>query len=77
MSVKGRKRGVKRRDAESIAKLIRKNIKKAVRKGILPSDLLVSVNYCYESWGQTVDLTWSAPQTTLFTIDCGCKKKLL
>ena len=74
MSDKVRKRGVKRRDAESIAKLIRKSINKAVRKGLLPSDLEVSVRFYYESWGQTVDLTWSAPKTVLFTIDCGCKK---
>jgi hypothetical protein len=74
MSNKERMRGVKRRDAESIAKLIRKSIKKAVKKGLLPSDLEVSVKYYYESWGQSIELTWSAPKTTLFTIDCGCKK---
>lgn len=57
MSNKERMRGVKRRDAESIAKLIRKSIKKAVKKGFLPSDLEVSVKYYYESWGQSIELT--------------------
>ena len=73
MSFKGTKYTGEYRDAVSIAKLIRKDIKDAVKAGSLPADLKVSVRSSYYSGGQSIDVTWHAPNTTIYSIECTCR----